>query len=221
MLAENLISDVVPALRLTDTGQQALNWMDVFRVSHLPVVKEKEYLGLISDKFIYDLNLLDSPIEKQMMQLHTPHVHKSQHVFEVASIMYKLKLSVVPVVDDEHTYLGVITLYELARKFAQLFSLQEPGGVIILEVSMHNYSLSQIGQIAEGNDMRILSLFVNKIQDSDNLNVTLKLDKLDLSPIIQTFMRYDYNISAVYTDDSMLGDLYQDRMDQFLRYMDI
>ena len=114
MLAENLISEVVPAIKSSEKGQKALNWMDVFRVSHIPVVNGANYLGLVSDKMIYDLDLIDKPIETEIEKLNTSHVHKDQHIFEVAIVMYKLKVSVVAVLDTDHYYLGAITLYDFA-----------------------------------------------------------------------------------------------------------
>ncbi len=221
MLAESLISDVVPSVRSTEKGQKVLNWMDVFRVSHLPVVDNSKYVGTVSDKLIYDLDLLEQPISKEIDKLNTSHVHAGQHIFEVAILMYKLKLSVMPVLDAEHYYLGAITLYDLARRFARLFSLQEIGGVIVLEMNINDYSLSEISQIVESNDTKILSFFMNRTPGTNNLDLILKLDKEDLSPVIQSFMRYDYNVKAVYLDHSMLNDLYQDRYDQFMKFMDI
>ncbi len=221
MLAENLISDVVPSLQCTEKGQKALNWMDVFRVSHLPVVEGTKYLGLVSDKLIYDLDLLDKPIESEKDKLNTSHVHKEQHIFEVAILMYKLKLSVIGVLDDEHYYIGAITLYDLARRFARLFSLQEIGGVVVLEVNVNDYSLVQISQIVESNDTKILSFFLNRSPGTNTMEIILKLDKEDLSPVIEALMRYDYHVKDVYLDNSMLNDLYQDRFDQFMKFMNI
>lgn len=221
MLAEDLISDVIPSVKSSEKGQKALSWMDVFRVSHIPVVDNTKFLGLISDKLIYDLDLLDKPISDQLDKLNTSHVHKQQHIFEVAILMYKLKLSVIAVLDVDHYYLGAITLYDLARRFARLFSLQEIGGVIVLEMNISDYSLAQISQIVESNDTKILSLFLNRIPGTSNLDVIMKLDKEDLSPVIQTFLRYDYNVKSVYFDNSMLNDLYKDRFDQFMRFMNI
>jgi len=195
--------------------------MDAFRVSHIPVVNESSYLGLISDKLIYDLDLLNKPIETELDKLNTSHVHAEQHIFEVAIVMYKLKLSVIGVLDAEHNYLGAITLYDLARRFAKLFSLQEVGGVIVLEMNVNNYSLTHISQIVESNDTKILSAFLNRNPGSQTMEVILKLDREDLSPVIQTFMRYDYNVKNVYLDHTMLNDLYKDRFDQFMKYMNI
>jgi Mg/Co/Ni transporter MgtE len=135
--------------------------------------------------------------------------------------MYKLNLTLIPVVDEEHNYLGSITLSNVSAIFAQMMSLLEPGGIIILETTWNNYSASQISQIVEGNDARILSLFVTRISQTDNIEVMLKLDKVDLSSVIQTFTRYDYQIAAVYMDDSALNDMYEDRLGQFLRYLNI
>jgi CBS domain-containing protein len=204
-----------------EKGKKALNSMDVYRVSHIPVVNGSKYLGLVSDKLIYDLNLLDVPIETQLDKLNTSHVHKEQHIFEIAIMMYKLKLSVLPVLDIDHYYLGAITLYDLARRFAKLFSLEEIGGVIILEMNINNYSLSEISQIVESNDVKILSCFLDRKHGTNNLDVILKLDKDDLSPLIQAFMRYDYNVKAVYMDQSELRDLYKDRFDLFMKFMNI
>jgi len=221
LLAEKLISDSLTSVSSTEKGKKALNSMDVYRVSHIPVVNGSKYLGLVSDKLIYDLNLLEVPLETQLDKLNTSHVHKDQHIFEVAILMYKLKLSVLPVLDADHYYLGSITLYDLARRFAKLFSLEELGGVIVLEMNENNYSLSEISKIVESNDVKILSSFIDKKPGTNVMDVILKLDNDELSSLIQAFMRYDYNVKAVYMDQSELGDLYKDRFDQFMKFMNI
>lgn len=221
MIAENLISEVVPALRWTDTGQKALNWMDVFRISHLPIVDDHQYFGLVSDKMIYDLNIIEKTFEEIKDKLPTPHVFTNQHIYQVVSVISEQKLSVVPVLDLHKTYKGVVTAFDLAKNFAGLVAVDEPGGVIVLEINPIDYSLAQITQIVEGNDAKILSLYTQHRKDSKLMNVTLKINVIDLSRIIQTFVRYDYNISAVYMDESMLEDLYDDRFDQLMRFMDM
>jgi len=221
MIAQNLLSEVVPPLRLTDSGQKALNWMEIFRISHLPVVDGKRLVGLISDKIIYDLNIIERPVGDYTDHLLSPHVHINQHIYEVFSAISVLKLSAVPVLDLHHEYCGVITVFDLAQKFADLVAVQEPGGVIVLELNAIDYSLSQIAQIVEGNDAKILSFYVNRVPDSNQITVTLKINVIDLSAIIQTFVRYDYNIKAVYMEDSMIQNLYDDRFDQLMKYMSI
>lgn len=221
MIAQNLLSEVVPPLRLSDTGQKALNWMEIFRISHLPVVDGNRLIGLISDKIIYDLNIIDKPVGDYSDHLLSPHIHINQHIYEVFSALSVLKLSAIPVLDLHHEYCGVITVMDVAQKFADLVAVKEPGGVIILELNSIDYSLSQIAQIVEGNDAKILSFFIHHEPESTKMNVTLKINVIDLSAIIQTFVRYDYNIKAVYMDESMIQNLYDDRYDQLMKYMNI
>ncbi len=221
MIAKELISEVIPSLRLTDTGQKALNWMEIFRISHLPVVDNHEYIGLIADKSIYDLNLIEKKFEDCRDHMLTPHVHTNQHIYEVVSAISELKISVVPVLDLHHNYMGVITDSDLAQKFADLVAVNEPGGIILLELTPMDYSLAEIARIVEGNDAKILSLYVSKELDSKKMIVTLKVNNVDLSPIIQTFVRYDYSIVAVFMDESILNNMYDDRLNQLMKYMNI
>ncbi len=221
MLADKLISDVIPSVSSSETGRKALSHMDVYRVSHIPVVDDTKYLGLVSDKLIYDLNLVDTQLANAVDKLNTTHAHYDQHIFEVAIVMYKLKFSVLPVLDEDHYYLGAITLYDLARRFASLFSLQEVGGVLVIEMNVSDYSVAQISQIVESNDVKILSFFVDRKPGSNVLDVIIKLDSDELSGVVQALMRYDYNVKAIYQDRSMLNDLYKDRFDQFMKFMNI
>ena len=221
MIAQNLLSEVVPPLRLTDSGQKALNWMEIFRISHLPVVDGKRLVGLISDKIIYDLNIIDKPMEDYSDHLLSPHIYTNQHIYEVFNVVSVLKLSAVPVLDLHNQYCGVITVFDLAQKFADLVAVSEPGGVIVLELNSVDYSLSQIAQIVEGNDAKILSFYISPEAESKRMTVTLKINVVDLSAIIQTFVRYDYNIIAVYMDDSVINNMYDDRLDQLMKFMNI
>lgn len=197
--------------------------MEVFRVSHLPVVVDKVYLGVVSDKDIYDAENLDERIEKYISPiLLQPHVHVDQHIFEVVGIASGCGVSIIPVLEADHSYKGSITRTDLAFKLIELFSPNEPGGIIVLEMTDNNYSLSQISQIIEGNNARILSLYINKPSVwSKELDVTIKVNVVDLSGIIQTFVRYDYLIKETYMDQSKITSLFDDRYDQFIRYINI
>src|SRR5664279_5078518 len=115
MLAKELISDIVPALKTSDTGVKALYWMDIFRISHLPIVNNTEFLGLISDTDIYDMNTPDEPIGNHSLSLFSPFILENQHVYEVIELVSKLKLSVVPVLDSSKNYLGMITSQRLMQ----------------------------------------------------------------------------------------------------------
>ena len=89
MIASDLLSEVVPAVHKDDLATEALNWMDVFKVSHLPIVEQEEYLGLISDADIFDLNNPKASILDHQLSLQRPFIKNHQHIFEVAELASK------------------------------------------------------------------------------------------------------------------------------------
>jgi CBS domain-containing protein len=221
MLARELISDVVTALKTSDTGTKALSWMEVFRIKHLPIVNQRDFLGLISDSDIYDLNNPDEPVGNHQLSLQKPYVNEEQHIYEVVELLSRLRLTLVPVLNSEMQYLGVITMEDLTRKFAHLSAMQQPGGIIELEMNGNDYSLSEISQIVESNNARILSLYVASNNDSSKLRVTLKINQTDLTSIIETFDRYSYTVVSSHMIDEDLDEFYQDRFDVLLKYLNI
>jgi acetoin utilization protein AcuB len=221
MLAKDLISDVIPSLRTSDSGQKALYWMDIFRISHLPIVNNVDFLGLISDKDIYDHNLAEEPIGNHQLSLFSPYVTLDQHIYEVMELASELQLSVVPVLNLENQYMGVITLTDLLHYFADVSALKQPGGIIVLDLNVVDYSLSQIAQIVESNDAKILSVYITSPVNSTKMEVTLKINRRELTSILQTFIRYDYIIKASFMDENDLNSLYENRYDSFMKYLSI
>ncbi len=221
MLAKDLLSEVVPSLKTSDTGLQALSWMEIFRISHLPIVNNKEFLGLISDTDIYDLNLADEPIGNHNLSLFSPYVTSDQHIFEVIELVSRLKLTIVPVLNQEKHYLGLITMNDLIQRFANLAGLKDPGGIIVLELHQNDYALSQIAQIVEGNDAKILGLYLSSSDESMKMELTLKINRTDLSAIIQTFNRFNYIIKASYHEDEDMDSFYTSRYESFMRYLNM
>ena len=221
MLAKDLISETVPPLRTSDTGVKALSWMEIFRISHLPIVNNKAFLGLISDKDIYDLNMADEPIGNHDLSLFSPYVFLHQHIYEVIALVANLKLSVVPVLDENNNYQGLITINDLMQHAAKIMAVENPGGIIVLEMNQNDYSLSQIAQIVESNDAKILSSYLVAPPDSIKLEITLKINRADVQPILQTFERYNYDIKATYNETEELDNLLNNRYEEFMRYLDI
>ncbi len=221
MNAKFLISDIVPALKTSDTGVQALNWMEIFRISHLPIVNNKEFLGLISDSDIYDLNMPDEPIGNHKLSLFSPFVTEEQHIYEVIELVAQHKLTVIPVLNNKKEYLGLITLHDLLQGFAKLTAVDKHGAIIILELNVNDYSLSEISQIVESENSKILSLYVSDSENSMKINVTIKLNTNDASRILQSFYRYNYIVKSSYMENNDLSNLYQNRFDEFMRYLNI
>ena len=221
MVAVDLISDIIPSLKTSDTGQTALNWMEIFRISHLPIVNNQDLLGLISDTDIYDMNQPEEPIGNHELTLIKPYVKDDQHLFEVIGLAARLKLTVVPVLDNHSHYKGVITTNDLIKHIAGISSMDQPGGIIVLEMIERDYSLSQIAQIVESNNIKVLSMYITSPAESTRLEVTLKVNTTDLLSVIRTFERYNYDVKTWITTSDSLDRFYSERFDLLMKYLNM
>ena len=220
MIALDLINETIPTLKTSNTGLYALNLMDELKLSHLPIQNDLELLGVISDTDIYSFNKPDEPIGSYDLSLSRPFVFKDQHIFDIIKQFSSLNLTLLPVLDEKEYYLGCITITDLIKGLAEVAAVDNPGGVIILDVASQDYSLSEIAQIVESNDAKILNLCVTSGKDSTQLEITLKTNKIDINPILQTFTRYNYNVKATYAEKTNYEDL-RERLDEFLNYLNI
>jgi acetoin utilization protein AcuB len=221
MVAKDLISEVIPSLKTSDLGQTALNWMEIFRVSHLPIVNNQDFLGLISDSDIYDMNQPEEPIGNHTLTLLKPYVDGEQHIFEVIGLASRLKLSVVPVLDSNNHYKGVITTSDLIRHLAGISSMDQPGAIIVLELIERDYSLSQIAQIVESNNVKVLSMYITSPPESTKLEVTLKVNTSELISVIRTFERYNYEVKTWVSNNDSMDRFYSERFDLLMKYLNI
>lgn len=220
MIAKQLITDGILPLKTSDTGRTALSWMEDFKVMHLPIVNNEGFLGLVSELDIYSYNDFDEALGNHALSLVKPFVNEYQHIYDVLRIMQQNHLTLVPVVDDHEKYLGSVTLQSLLEYFAESLSITEPGGVIVLEMSLNDFVLSEIARIVESNDTKILSFFIHSDKDSTKIEVTLKLNRKEIAPIIQTFTRFNYNILASFSENDDVEDL-RDRFDSLMNYLNI
>ena len=220
MNAKEIISTEIKPLRTSDTGLDALSWMEEYQVRHLPIVNEREFLGLISEEEINDLTELEQPIGNFKLALTGAYVYDYQHLFDVITLFHDLKLTLLPVIDQKNNYLGFITLDRLIAEIAQGWSILNPGAIIVLEIDQNSYSLSEIARIVEGNDAKILNLYLTTLQDSTKLEITIKINKVDIAAVIQTFTRYNYLIKATFAHTDDMDDL-KDRYDALMHFLNM
>src|SRR6202012_5373423 len=143
-----------------------------------------------------------------------------QHIYDVIRLFYEQQLTVVPVLDIKKNYLGIIPINAMNTYFAAITSVAEPGGIIVLEIGNKNNSLAHMAQIVESDNAQILSSYIRTFPDSTRMEVTLKVNKLDISAIIATFIRYEYDIKATFnhSDDN---DNSRDRYNSLMNYLNL
>jgi CBS domain-containing protein len=220
MIAKEVITEEIPPLLHTDTGEKALHWMEEFKVSHLPVLKNGNFVGLISESDILDKKDLDHTLDVLFDHLPRPYIGENAHVYEVLSKMYEHKISVLPILDENEMYLGCTSVHQLMNLIANTSSIKDSGGIVVLEMNKHDYSLARIAQIVESDNARILSTYIMSSADSTKIEVTLKISETDLSRIIRSFERYDMVVKASFQRSTDQDDV-QYRYDALMNYLNM
>jgi hypothetical protein len=220
MLAKDLMSDIITPLKTSDLGEVALKMMEDNKISHLPIVNNSEFIGLISEDDIFCHNEYCEPIGSHKLSSSIQYVYDYQHIFDVFSVFTSEKLTLLPVLSSKKLYLGSITMADLLNKYTQVSSLQEPGGIIILELSYNDYSLTEIAGIVESNNAKILNMYISSHKDSTKMEVTIKINKIEISPVLQTFERFNYNVLASFSENEYSDDL-RLRYESLMSYLNI
>ena len=219
MIASNLLSQSIVPLKTSDTGQDALSIMSDFYVKHLPIVNNKQLLGFISEDDILEHDP-EEAVGSYKLSMKRPYAKDKDHIFEVMRIMSEYQLTVIPVIDHEDNYLGLISQDDLLRFFAQIGSFAEPGSIIVLEMSKRDYSLHDIARVVEGEDAAILSSFITTNLDSTRIDVTIKVNRQDIQRLLATLERYNYQVKASFQEAAYLDD-FKDRYDSLMSYLNI
>ncbi len=220
MIARELLSQVVMPLKTSDTGRDALNYMYIFHVRHLPIVNNQQLLGLISEDDIMS-NDVDEPVGSYDLSLSRPYVLETDHLYDVVKMSADFQLSIIPVVDQEDNFLGLITQDDLINYFGNIGAFTEPGSVIVLKMSKHDYSLAEISRIIESENAAILSTFITSRPDSTQMDVTIKVNKQDIRHIIATLERYEYVVKASFQEREYLDETLKDRYEALMSYLNV
>jgi len=220
MLASELISNSIPPLMTSDSVKKSLERMTEFKLFHLPVVNETQFLGLIAEEELIEVRDVNLPIGTLPLSILNPFVYEDTHIYDVIRLFNQLQLSIVPVLDYKKNYLGLISINNIIEYTSDIYAVKEHGGIIVLEISNRNNSLSHMAQIVEADNAQILSSYVQSFADSTRLEVTLKINKTDLSGIIASFERYNYQVKAVF-NSTISDNGTEDRFNSFMNYLNV
>jgi CBS domain-containing protein len=221
MVAANLLSNELVPLRTSDTGEEALTIMSDFHVQHLPIVNNEQLLGLLSEDDILEHDISE-PVGSYSLALKFPHVQGEDHIYEIMSLMAEFHLTVIPVVDSESNYLGMITLDDLLQYFAHIGSFTEPGSIIVLEMHRQDYSLAEIARIVESENAAVLSAFISSelSNDTARIDVTVKVNSQHIHSILATFERFDYHVKASFSERDY-SEALKERYDSLMTYLNV
>jgi len=185
--------------------------MEENNLTQLPLIAEDKYMALVQENDVMDWEAPESPLSKAGFLNYRPAVFANGHPYEALRVAHQQNLSVVPVVDNENTYLGAITRDALLRYITENSGVDNPGGIIVIELDPRDYSLAEIARICEGEETIIISTQLTTNKATGKIEVTLKTNRTDLQGLVSSFERHNYHVLQVYGEQRH----YEEMLDRY------
>ncbi|MEY2705328.1 MAG: hypothetical protein RL407_1390 [Bacteroidota bacterium] len=221
MQASEFIDHQVPVLKKTDVVGTALSWMEELHVDALPVIDSRKFLGFVDQEVLEELPNTLETLDQVPLENSSCWVIEGKHLYDLLSVAYTHQSKWVAVVDRHLQYLGVAPLEKAIEAISEGLSSPAEGSVLSLSMQIKEYQLSEIARIVESENAKILSSMVSSNPlDSTEIEVTLKLDKVDVRHIKATLERFGYRVREYYREDASLSTE-EERIGNLLRFLDI
>lgn len=222
ILAEDLLNQMIPPLKVTDSTEKAARWLEEFHVGQLPVLDNRQYKGLITESDLIDREGAECELGSLALNYGEVHVQHDQHFYNIIELAVQNRVQLVPVLDAQREYLGVVTVSDTLAAFGKVPVATSQQGIIVLAMEERDYSLTQISRYVEENNAKIISAHVAQDEhDPYRIRLTLKLNTPNITRIIATLERFGYSITAQFSGTGEVTEDEQERYDALLRYLNI
>lgn len=207
-------------MHLTDKVYQALQLMNDNHVTHLPVVEGEKYIGLAGEDELMQAEDDSVSLDTLRQSFGNAAVKNDEYFLKAISVAAENGLSLVPVINKEEVLLGTVTYPELLRYASEFMSLNEPGGLVVLEVESNQYSFNEISKLVETNDAQITQLNTTNNPETGMMLVTIRINKAEVSDIVATFQRYEYTVKY-YNGEELYANELRSNYDNLMNYLNI
>lgn len=206
MLTRDIPSQSLPYLRLSDKVFQALQLMNEHHVTHLPIIDGERFAGIISEDDLLQAENEKSEIRTLQQSFGNMSVKSNEHFLKAIQIAVENGLSVVPVVEQEEL-VGAVAYRDLLKQASVFMNLKEPGGLIVLETENIHYSFNEISKLIEANDAQITQLNTTTDPETGLTQITIRVNKSEISDIIAAFQRHEYHVKYYFGDEMYENEL--------------
>ncbi len=220
MLTRELLSQTLPFLHLQDKVYQALQLMNDNNVTHLPIVDGEKFIGVISEEDLLQAENDTTELTELQQSFSDVSVKDDEHFLKAVQLAADSGLSVVPVITEENELVGTLSYNELLRFSSDFMSLSEPGGLLVLEMESNQYSFGEISKIVEANDAQITQLNTSNDAETGMMQVTIRINKPEVSDIVASFQRYEYNVKYFFGEELFSNDI-RSNYENLMNYLKI
>lgn len=219
MIVQEYILNEIRGMSLETSVKSAQQVFTAFPITHIPVVENGRLMGCLSESDIRSIEDNSTPISEHSYLMDHFSADENSTILELITAFADNDCNLMPALSKEKEYLGYFELSDVIDAFSNSPFLHSNGVEIIAEKSEKEFAASEVTQIVESNNGKVLGLYISN-QTADTTQVTVKIASEDVNEIIQTFRRYNYNIISQYEDDFYLQDL-KDRSQYLQKYLDM
>jgi acetoin utilization protein AcuB len=215
----NLLDHDFQVLHVHDTVAQAIETMEAEQVFTLPVLDGQQFLGVVELDDLESASLQDELETLQPLFLKVS-VKTGDHFIQALRLRSKYQLDIVPVLNEQQEWEGVIESARLLDQASQLLGAEETGSMLVLGMSRTDYAPGEINRLVESNDATIMNMNAVTDPGSGMLQVMIRINKEDISGIIATFQRYEYKVLYHYGEEAFDNSL-QNNLEHLFNYLNI
>lgn len=220
MLVNEIINKNYPQLSIDDTISRALHLMNEYRVQHLPIVADGKLMGLVNEDELLDE--VDDSLKLKTVEAIPSEVSvfQDQFVLNILPVMAQHQLTVVPVIDKDKNYFGLVDENAIIGWMSRFYNTKQTGAIIIVEMNPYQFSFSELSRLVETNNATIKQLNTQMNDANGMMLVVLKLNTNEVSDVVATLQRFDYDIKLYFGEEKYDNQI-QENLDHLLNYLSI
>ena len=204
--------------KIDDSMKDVIQFFEATTYSHVAVVEDGRYLGVLSENDLENLKV-NSKIEEYRYNLDNFSTKKDANWLDVLEGFARNEANLLPVIGEDEKVEGYYDLTDVVGVFIDTPFFTDPGNIIIIAKGIKDYSFSEISQIVESNNAKFIGGFITDMRN-DVVQITIKISTSNFSDVVQTFRRYNYNVIFGNSDDKFLEDL-KGRSDYLDKYLNV
>lgn len=216
-IQEHIIANI-PVFDISDTFEKVLEFFQETTYSHIAIIENGRYLGVFSENDA-DVLLPETKIEEFRYELQSFFVLRDTNWLDVLEAFARNEANLLPILNEKEEVIGYYDLTDIVSVFIETPFFTGPGSILVVATGINDYSFSEIAQIVESNNAKLIGGFISDSQN-DIIQVTLKITANNYNKVVQTFRRYNYHILFGNSDDEFLEDL-KNRSDYLDKYLNV
>ncbi len=212
------IINTLPVFGVEDTMEEVIQFFKYTSYSHVAVTEDKMFVGVLSENDLESFEA-DKLIEEYRHSSDSFFANTSTSWLDVLELFARNEANLIPVLTENGKVTGYYDLNDIMGVFIDTPFFTDAGAVLVVAKGIKDFSFSEIAQIVESNNTKLLGAFITDSRD-EVIQVTLKITSDNFNEVVQTFRRYKYNILFGNKEDQFIEDL-KERSDYLDKYLNV